>query len=220
MAERWASSPIDEVGRTSVSEQFGRKLIGNCENSRFHVENGAATKGLVDDTAQTRMVWLIHGQHADRERAYPPWHPPAQAGNSAVLAHRERLAVLQNAAGQIAGCGDPGLANDREAHLDDWPGRAEPFDPSGRIAEIVLAGEVDGQRHDWRPRWCSNTLYCLQMVSLWWARNLAARRIEAGRKPTRRGRVLIDRAWASCGRNACSSAPSTSVTLLESGHHS
>src|SRR6266436_5719561 len=105
MAERWASSPIDEVGRTSVSEQFGRKLIGNCENSRFHVENGAATKGLVDDTAQTRMVWLVHGQHADRERAYPPWHPPAQAGNSAVLAHRERLAVLQNAAGQIAGCG-------------------------------------------------------------------------------------------------------------------
>ena len=60
---------LNQVGWTSLSEQLGRKLIGNCENSRLHVENGAATKGFVDNTAQTRMVWLVHGQHADGERA-------------------------------------------------------------------------------------------------------------------------------------------------------
>ena len=59
---------LNQVGWTSLSEQLRRKLVGNCENSRFHVENGAATKGFVDDAAQTRMVWLVHGQHADGER--------------------------------------------------------------------------------------------------------------------------------------------------------
>src|SRR5215211_3832485 len=85
---------LDEVGRASVSEKLGCKLICNCENSRFHVENGAPTKGLVDDTAQPCVVRLVHGQHADRERSYPPWHPPAQTGNCAVPPHRERLAVF------------------------------------------------------------------------------------------------------------------------------
>ena len=113
---------LDQVRGTSVSEQVSRKLIGNCENSWFHVENGAATKGFVDDTAQTRMVWLVHGQHTDRERAYPPRHPPAQTGNPAVLAHRKRLAVLQDATGQIAGCGDPGPTDDREAHFHHGAG--------------------------------------------------------------------------------------------------
>ena len=60
---------LNQVSWISLSEQLRRKLIGNCENSRFHVENGAATKGFVDNTAQTRMVWLVHGQHADGERA-------------------------------------------------------------------------------------------------------------------------------------------------------
>ena len=60
---------LNQVSWISLSEQLRRKLIGNCENSRFHVENGAATKGFVDNAAQTRMVWLVHGQHADRERA-------------------------------------------------------------------------------------------------------------------------------------------------------
>ena len=85
---------LNQVSWISLSEQLRRKLIGNCENSRFHVENGAATKRFVDNAAQTGMVWLVHAQHADGERAQPPWHPPAQTGNSAVLAHRKCLAVL------------------------------------------------------------------------------------------------------------------------------
>jgi hypothetical protein len=60
------------------------------------------------------MVWLVHGQHANRERAYPPWHPPAQTGKFAVLAHRKCLAVLENVAGQIAGCSDPGPPRDAD----------------------------------------------------------------------------------------------------------
>jgi hypothetical protein len=93
------------------------------------------------------MVGLIHGEHADRECAYPSRHPPAQPRDSAVLAHGESLAVLQDAAGKLAGSGDPGLADDREAHLHEGPSSAQPCKPRGRIAQIVLARKVDAQ-HD------------------------------------------------------------------------
>ena len=74
---------LDHIGGTSILEQPGRKLVGDGENSRLHVEDGAASKGLVDDAAQPRVIGLVHGQHADRERTYPPRHPPAQTGNRA-----------------------------------------------------------------------------------------------------------------------------------------
>jgi hypothetical protein len=64
-----ARIPLNQIGWTSVREQMGRELVGNCENFRLHVENGAATKGFVDDITQTRVVRLVHGQHADGERA-------------------------------------------------------------------------------------------------------------------------------------------------------
>src|SRR4029453_19610023 len=57
--------PLNQIGWTSICEQLGRKLVGNCENFRLHFENGAATKGFVEDIAQTRMVRLAPGQHAD-----------------------------------------------------------------------------------------------------------------------------------------------------------
>src|SRR5215204_2585168 len=85
---------FDQVSRSSVGKELGGELIRNCENSRLHVENGASTKGFIDDAAQSRMVWLVHGQHADCERAYRSRHPPAHTGNLAVLAHRKRLIVL------------------------------------------------------------------------------------------------------------------------------
>src|SRR5215216_2739609 len=136
---------LDQVSWTSVSEQLSRELIGNCENPWFHVENGAATKGFVDDTAQTCMVWLVHGQHANRECAYPAWHPPAQTGNFAVLAHCKGLTVLQNVARQVAGCGDPGPPYDREAHLHHGARCSQLGEPCGWIAQIVLACEIDMQ---------------------------------------------------------------------------
>src|SRR4029453_17238633 len=57
--------PPKQIGGASICEQLGGKLVGNCENFRLHFENGAATKGFVDDIAQTRMVRLVPGQHAD-----------------------------------------------------------------------------------------------------------------------------------------------------------
>src|SRR6478672_9309536 len=136
---------LDQVRGTSVSEQVSRKLIGNCENSWFHVENGTATKGFVPNTPQPRMVWLVHGQHTDHERAYPPRHPPAQTGNSAVPAHRKRLAIFQNTPGQIAGCGDPGFPHNRNAHLHDGASCSQLREPRGRIAQIVLPCEIHTQ---------------------------------------------------------------------------
>src|SRR5262249_23651692 len=102
-AEQFADDRQRELGRvafaqfcrTSVSKEFDGELISNREDSRLHAENGAATEGFVDDAAQAGMVRLVHGEHADRDRAYPTRHPPAQTSNLAVLAHRERLAVLQ-----------------------------------------------------------------------------------------------------------------------------
>src|SRR5687767_7811176 len=91
------------------------------------------------------MVGLVHGQHADCECAYPPWHPPAQTSDCAILTHREGVAVLQNMGGQIAGCGDPGPSNDREAHLDQGTSCSQHPEPCGRIAQILLATEIKPQ---------------------------------------------------------------------------
>jgi hypothetical protein len=49
-------------------------------------------------------------------------------------------------AGKLAGCGDPGLADDREAHLYDGPGSTQPRKPHGRIAQIVLARKIDARQ--------------------------------------------------------------------------
>jgi len=71
--------------------------------------------------------------------ARPSRHPPAQAGRLAVLAHDERLAVLEDAVGKLAGCGDPGPADDWEAHLHNRSGGSQPGEVRGGIAQIILA---------------------------------------------------------------------------------
>src|SRR5262245_27605890 len=93
------------------------------------------------------MIGFVHRQHTDREGTYPARHPPAQAGGSAVLAHRKAGTVLENAAGELAGCGDPGFANDRKAHPYDRTGCSEGLEPGGGIAQVVLTPEIHAQ-HD------------------------------------------------------------------------
>ena len=138
----------DEIGRAAVGEQLAGEIVGDGANARLHVENRAAAEGLVDDLAQARVVGLVHGQHAVGERADEGRHPPAQPGNAAaLLAQRERLAVLQDAGRRIV-CGrDPDLADDREPGLDHRAQRPQSFDAGGGIAEKRLAGEIDLRRH-------------------------------------------------------------------------
>jgi hypothetical protein len=73
---------------------------------------------------------------ADRECADPSRHRPAQTGDPAVLAHREGLAVLRNAAGQLAGRRDLSSTDDWETHLHDRAGSSKFCKRFGRIADI------------------------------------------------------------------------------------
>ena len=59
----------NEIGRTSIGEEVCGELIGHRQDARLHVEDGAATKGFIDDAAQPRMVRLVHGEHVVGERA-------------------------------------------------------------------------------------------------------------------------------------------------------
>ena len=125
----------NEIGRAAFCEQLAGEPFGGCQNSRLHLEHRPAPERLVDDAAQPRVVRLVGRQHVAGERADDARHPPACAGERPiVLAKGERIARLEHAARGVFGRGDPGLADDREAHLDDWTGRAEPFDRGAWIA--------------------------------------------------------------------------------------
>ena len=136
---------LDQIGCLSLSEEFGRKLIGDRKNSWFHVEDGAPTECLVDDSAKALVIRCVHAQHADCERAYPPRHHPAKNRHQpapGILAHRECIAVLQDTLGHLMGGGDPGLPEHREAHLQYRACIPQLCNAHSRIAEVVLAGQI------------------------------------------------------------------------------
>jgi hypothetical protein len=109
---------LDQVGRTFIREQPAGKIVGDGTNARLHVEDGAAAEGLVDDSAQTRVVRLVHGQHTVGERTDECRHPPAQPGRAAALLSQcECLAVLENAGRRVVCRRNPDLADDREPGL-------------------------------------------------------------------------------------------------------
>jgi len=118
MTDSGSVRSLDEVGRTSIREQPAGKIVGDGANARLHIEDCAAAEGLVDDSPQTRVVRLVHGQHIVGERTDECRHPPAQAGNAAALfSQAERRAVLQHAGGRLVRRRDPDLADDREPGL-------------------------------------------------------------------------------------------------------
>jgi DDE superfamily endonuclease len=50
---------FDQIGWTSLCEQFAGKLIGDGKNVRLHFEDGAAAKGFVDNIAQPFVVRFV-----------------------------------------------------------------------------------------------------------------------------------------------------------------
>jgi hypothetical protein len=137
----------DQIGRAALREQLIGERVGDGANTRLHVEDGAAAERLVDDAAQAGVVRLVHGQHVVGHRADHGRHPPPHPGNAAVLAQRERLAVLQDAARHVVRRRDPDLADDRKPGLDDRSERPQPLDAGGRIAKIGLTQEIHTPRH-------------------------------------------------------------------------
>jgi hypothetical protein len=139
---------IDEIGRASIDEQVAGEPVGDCQDARLHLEDGAAAKGFVDDAPQPCMVGLVHGEHVVGKRADDARHPPAKPCNAAAfLAQGEGLIVFQDAAGQLVIRRDPDLADDGKLDLDDRPNSFQPLDANGWVAEVVLIGEVQAQRH-------------------------------------------------------------------------
>ena len=141
---QFARIALDQVGRAAVGKQLGRKLIGNGEDARLHVENGAAAKGFVDDAAQPRVVRLVHGQHADRERADPS-RASTSAGRRRVpslrivnvsLSFRTRPASSLVVVIQV-------LPTIGKRTSTTGPAALQPRERRGGIAQIVLAREIE-----------------------------------------------------------------------------
>jgi hypothetical protein len=97
---------------------------------------------------QARMVRLVHGQHIVGERTDECRHPPSQPGKAAaLLAQRERRAVLQHAGYRVVCRRDPDFADDGEAGLDDRSTRPQLFYAGGRVPEERLTGEINPYCH-------------------------------------------------------------------------
>jgi hypothetical protein len=138
---------FDQIGRAAVREQRAGERVRDGANTRLHVEHRTATEGFVDDGAQARVLRLVHGQHVVGEGRDEFGHPPAQAGERAILAQRENGAVLQHACGGFV-CGrDPDLAYDRKPRCHHRATRAQCRNAVRGIAEERLAGEVDARCH-------------------------------------------------------------------------
>jgi hypothetical protein len=41
--------------------QLAGEIVGKNTNAWLHAQDRAAAEGLIDNTPQARMVWLIHG---------------------------------------------------------------------------------------------------------------------------------------------------------------
>src|SRR5262249_17153888 len=142
----------DEVGRAALRKQVAGELVGDRTDARLHVEYRSATKRFVNNSTQPRVIRFVDGEHVVGKDAKDAGHPPAHAGNGAiVLAHGEQLAVLQHARGHLLRARHPDPTNHRESHLDHWSGCLQSSDGGGRIAEKVLAREVDRYRHGESP---------------------------------------------------------------------
>src|SRR6516165_765974 len=137
---------VDEVGRAALCEQFRGELLGDREDVRLHVEDGATAKGFVYNAPQTSVIRLVHRQHMVDERAQDARHPPWESGDAAIVpADGESLGVLQHSVGQILCRRGPNFPDDREPHLDHLPCRSEPLNLSNGIAKIALAGKIHAQ---------------------------------------------------------------------------
>ena len=73
---------VDEVGRAALCEQFRGELLGDREDVRLHVEDGATAKGFVYNAPQTSVIRLVHRQHMVDERAQDTRHPPLESGDA------------------------------------------------------------------------------------------------------------------------------------------